>query len=64
MPFPVRKTTITIDGKTYEGTYYVQRLMVHVQSPFGSKARRVERPGPEVMARLLLWELVRESQKA
>ena len=36
-PSPVRDVSVTIDGVTYEGTYYVQRYMVYVQSPLGKK---------------------------
>jgi hypothetical protein len=62
MPFPVREISVTIDDKIYHGTYYVQQSMVYVQSAFGSKATEVGRSRPDLLARLLLSELVRERQ--
>ena len=34
-PSQVRDVSVRIDDVTYEGTYYVQRQMVYVQSPLG-----------------------------
>jgi hypothetical protein len=63
-PTPLKNVSVTIDGKTYEGTYYVQVSMVYVQSLFGSKAMQAGRVPPEAVAKLLLSELVRGAQKA
>ena len=59
MPFPVKTTTVTVQGVTYEGTYYVQGSTVYVQSSFGAKATQVGKWLPEVIAKMLLSELVR-----
>ena len=58
-PFLVRSVTVTIDGVTHHGTYYVQGQVVHVRSPLGEKITKVRRSPPEAIARLLLSELVR-----
>jgi hypothetical protein len=62
-PSSVRKITVIIDGKTCEGTYYVQQSIVYVQSASGGKAIQVGGSRPEFIARLLLSELVREERK-
>jgi hypothetical protein len=51
--------TVTINGVTHEGTYYVQGSRVHVQSVYGSKSIQVGGAPPEALARMLLAELVR-----
>jgi hypothetical protein len=56
---PVRRVTVTIDGVAHEGTYFVQNYMVHVLSPFGAKAAQLGRSTPEMIAAILLSELVR-----
>ena len=61
MPFPVRTVSVTIHGATYEGTYYLQGSTVYVQSSFGAKASQVGKWPPEVIAKMLLSELVRAS---
>jgi hypothetical protein len=61
-PTSVREITVIIDGKTYEGTYYVQQSLVYVQSASGGKATQVGGSRPEFIARLLLSELVREGR--
>jgi hypothetical protein len=60
-PSPVGTVNVTINGITYEGTYYVQQSMVYVQSSFGSKATQVGGSEPRAIARMLLSELVRAS---
>ena len=60
-PSPVQDVTVTIGGVIYEGTYYVQRSIVYVQSPYGSKATQVGGSSPKSIAALLLAELVRAS---
>ena len=63
-PTPVELVTVTINGGIYEGTYYVQKSVVYVQSSYGSKATQVGGFGgspPKSVAALLLSELVRGS---
>lgn len=55
----VEKVTVTIEGVLYEGTYYVQRSIVHVQSAFGAKATKLGGSTPETLAKMLLSEMVR-----
>jgi hypothetical protein len=56
---PVKSVTVTIGGDTHEGTYFVQNFMVHVVSSFGLKAAQLGGSPPEMIARMLLSELVR-----
>jgi hypothetical protein len=56
---PVKRVTVTIDGVTHEGMYFIQNYMVHVLSSFGAKATQVGGSPPEMVARMLLSELVR-----
>jgi hypothetical protein len=58
-PTAVKLVTVTIDGGTHRGTYFVQSSMVHVQSAFGNKATQVGVTPPETIAKMLLSELVR-----
>jgi hypothetical protein len=58
-PTPVDSVTVTISGVTYEGTYYVQSSMIYVQSSFGTKAKQVGGAPRELIAKMLLSELVR-----
>ena len=46
-PFLVRSVTVTIDGVTHHGTYYVQGQVVHVRSPLGEKITRSEGRHPK-----------------
>jgi hypothetical protein len=60
----VHNVTVTIDGVTHQGTYYVQGpLLVYVQCDAGTKATQVGRSPPSAIAKLLLSELVREQRK-
>jgi hypothetical protein len=59
----VKNVTVTIDGVTYHGTYFVQDSIVHVRSPLGAKSTQVGDFPPETTARLLLSELVREAKR-
>jgi hypothetical protein len=61
-PSSVREITVIIDGKTCEGTYYVEQSIVYVQSASGGKATQAGGSRPEFIARLLLSELVREGR--
>ncbi len=59
-PTAVRSVTVTIDGVTHKGTYYVQGSVVHVQYHAGAKATQVGGSPAGSIAKLLLSELVRE----
>jgi hypothetical protein len=56
---PLNDVTITIGGVEHRGTYYVQNSIVYVQSEKGAKATQIAGSAPEVLARMLLSELVR-----
>jgi hypothetical protein len=58
-PLIVKSVTVTIDGVTHHGTYYVQGSVLHVRSPLGAKTTNAGMSPPEAVARLLLSELVR-----
>jgi hypothetical protein len=62
-PFLVRSVTVTVDGVTYQGTYFIQQSMVYVRSPLGAKATQLGLSSPEALAMLLLKELVREAKR-
>jgi hypothetical protein len=55
----VKPVTITIGDVAHHGTYFLRGSMVHVQSLVGAKATRVGGSPPEMIARLLLSELLR-----
>ena len=61
-PLIVRSVTVTIDGVTHQGTYYVQGSSVHVRSPLGAKATQIEGSPLEALAMALLSELVCEAK--
>jgi hypothetical protein len=56
---PVKDVTVEIDGVTHHGTYYVRNSTVYVDSERGWKQAQVAGSTPEVLARMLLSELVR-----
>jgi hypothetical protein len=56
---PVKKVSIEIDGVMHHGTYYVRDSMVYVDAERGWKQAEVGGSTPEVIARMLLSELVR-----
>ena len=58
-PTPLNDVTVTIRGVEHRGTYYVQNSVVYVQSDKGAKAAQIAGSAPEVLARMLLSELVR-----
>jgi hypothetical protein len=58
-PGPVKIITVTIDGMTHSGTYFVQGSIVHVHSTKGARETRVGRSPPEAIAKKLLADLVR-----
>ena len=62
-PLPARNVSITIDGVTHRGTYYVQRSLVRVQSRLGERVAHVGGSPPKSIAMVLLWQLVREARR-
>ena len=40
-PSPVRNVTVTIDGVTHHGAYFVQGSMVYVRSTLGAQATQM-----------------------
>ena len=62
-PLLVRSVTVTINGVAYHGTYFVQHTTVYVRSPLGAKATLVGGSPPETIAKLLLRELVRATER-
>jgi hypothetical protein len=61
-PAPVHNITVTLDGVTYRGTYYVQDSTVYVRCDAGKKATQVGGSSAASIARLLMLELVREQK--
>jgi len=55
--------SVTIDGDTYKGAYFVHHFTVCVLSPLGEKAREVGASPPETIAQQLFSELVNERTK-
>ena len=54
---------VKIDGRTYNGTYVVDRKVLTVSTGFGKKAADVgQRMAHETLAHQLLEELVREEK--
>ena len=61
-PTQVKSVTVTFDGVTHHGTYFVLGSMVHVRSPLGAKATQLGKSSPGELAMLLLSELIRETK--
>jgi hypothetical protein len=61
-PFSVKHVSVTLNGVTHHGTYYLQGSRVHVQCPYGQKATQIGGSPPEAIAKLLLGELVRTTK--
>jgi hypothetical protein len=59
-PALVKPVTVTIDGVTHHGTYYVQNSLVYVDYGDTKKATQVGGSPPASIARMLLSEMVRE----
>jgi hypothetical protein len=59
-PILVERVTVTIDGATHAGAYYVKGPFLFVRSPLGARATQVGGSPPKAVAELLLAELVRE----
>ena len=53
-PILVERVTVTSDGATHEGAYYVNGSVLHVRSPLGAKAAQVGGSPPKAIAELLL----------
>jgi hypothetical protein len=51
--------TVSLDGTTHHGTYYVQRGILYVQCHGGEKKTQVGSTGPMPMAKLLLSQMMR-----
>jgi hypothetical protein len=63
-PAQVKSVTVTFDGVTHHGTYFVLGSMVHVGSSLGAKSTQLGKSSlPVELAMLLLSELVRESKR-
>jgi hypothetical protein len=58
-PTPVEPVTVTIDGVTHRGMYYVRGSIVFVQSQRGAKRIQIGQSPPLEIAKHLLSELVR-----
>jgi hypothetical protein len=52
-PTQVKSVTVTFDGVTHHGTYFVLGSMVHVRSPLGAKATQLGKSSPGELAMLL-----------
>jgi hypothetical protein len=61
-PILVERVTVTTDGVTHEGAYYVNGSILHVRSPFGAKATEVGGSPPKAIAELLLSEIVSDRE--
>jgi hypothetical protein len=59
----VQNITITMDGVTHEGTYYIRGSMVSVQYGTECKATQIGGWSAESIAELLLSEMVWEQRK-
>ncbi|HYI91216.1 MAG TPA: hypothetical protein VEY05_15070 [Beijerinckiaceae bacterium] len=58
-----RSVHVKIDGRTYAGTFTVDRKMLTVKTTYGSKAAPIaERMAHDNLAHQLLEELVREEK--
>lgn len=55
--YPRHPFTVEIDGKTYQGTYWVAGKILTVATGSGGKSRQVGDKDPETVAKLLLGEL-------
>jgi hypothetical protein len=54
---------LKLDGRTYSGTYMVDRKVLTVTTPYGKKASQVgQHVGQEALAKQLLQEIVLEEK--
>lgn len=51
---------IEMNGRKYQGSYYVEEGMVTVFTRCERKSAQIEGNTPEGLARLMLWEMLRE----
>jgi hypothetical protein len=56
------RVVIEIDGKEYDGSYEVTGGVVTVRTAYGSNSTQIGGSPPEVLAKKLLGELVREEK--
>lgn len=54
--------TVEANGKTYTASYAVERKIITVSTPNGSKATQLGNLSPEHLAKMLLKELIREGK--
>ena len=57
-----RSLHIKLDGRTYDGTYVVDRQVLTVATTYGRKSSEVGKQQQEALAKRLLEELVREEK--
>jgi hypothetical protein len=55
---PLGEVSVSIDGVTYRGMYWVENQIVYVKSSLGEKSTQVGESSPETNAILLLSEIV------
>jgi hypothetical protein len=60
---PVGEVSVSIDGVTYRGMYWVENQIVYVKSSLGEKSTRVGESSPETIAILLLSEIVHGEER-
>ncbi|MFH1869369.1 MAG: hypothetical protein ABIK82_11195 [Pseudomonadota bacterium] len=56
---PRHPVTCEIDGKTYQGTYWVAGKILTVATGLGGKSKQVGSTHPEALAKQLLGELAK-----
>ncbi|RTL51446.1 MAG: hypothetical protein EKK46_11835 [Rhodocyclaceae bacterium] len=54
--------TCNIDGKTYQGTYWVAGKILTVATGKGGKSRQVGAMAPEALAKQLLGDLAKDGK--
>jgi hypothetical protein len=58
-PTALNDVSVSLEGVTHHGTYYVQRGILYVQCHRGEKKTQVGSTGPMPMAKLLLSQIMR-----
>ena len=56
----MRPISVEVDGKTYSGDFEVRGRVVTVTTSYGTKSTQVGGSPPDVVAKTLLRELVRQ----
>lgn len=54
--------SIELNGKTYDGSYSVSGGMITVSGPYGSRRTQVGGSPPDMLARMLLAEIVHQNK--